>query len=81
VQKTSSRQRTSNVKNEEQKGHGDIVEANGGPIEESNEVTREMKLDFVGKIKKLTNQGLTSLVHKIKEVKAQSITDLPDEKI
>ena len=40
-----------------------------------------MKLDFVGKIKKLTNQGLTSLVHKIKEVKAQSITDLPDEKI
>jgi len=60
---------------------GDIVEGNGGLVEESNEVTREMKLDFVVKIKKLTNQGLTSLVNKIKDVKAQSITDLPDEKI
>lgn len=40
-----------------------------------------MKLDFVGKIKKLSNAGLTSLVEKIKEVKAQTITDLPEDKI
>jgi len=30
--------------------------------QESNEVTRDMKLDFVNKIKKLSNAGLTSLV-------------------
>ena len=40
-----------------------------------------MKLEFVGRIKKLSNQGLTSLVQKIKEVKADSIKDLPEEKI
>jgi hypothetical protein len=37
---------------------------------DSNEVTRDMKLEFVGKIKKLSNQGLTSLVEKIKELKS-----------
>ena len=41
-------------------------------IEETNAdiVTREMKLEFVAKIKKLSNQGLTSLVNKVREVKA-----------
>jgi hypothetical protein len=29
-----------------------------------------MKIEFVGRIKKLSNAGLTSLVEKIKEVKA-----------
>ena len=48
---------------------------------ESDKVSRNMKLEFVAKIKKLTNQGLTALVNKIKEVKAQSISDLPDDKI
>ncbi len=37
---------------------------------DSNEVTREMKIEFVGRIKKLSNAGLTSLVEKVKEVKA-----------
>ena len=54
----------------------------GNPNEvESNEVTRDMKLEFVSKIKKLTNQGLTSMVNKIKEVKAATINDLSDDKI
>ena len=44
-------------------------------------VTRDMKLEFVAKIKKLSNSGLTSLVNKVKEVKAQTIQDLPDDKI
>lgn len=37
---------------------------------DSNEVTRDMKLDFVNKIKKLSNAGLTSLVEKVKEIKS-----------
>lgn len=44
-------------------------------------VSREQKLEFVSKIKKLSNQGLTQMVNKIKAVKAQSIADLPEEKI
>jgi hypothetical protein len=44
-------------------------------------VTRENKLEFVAKIKKLSNQGLTSMVNKIKEIKAQTISELPEEKI
>ena len=46
-----------------------------------DEITRDMKLEFCAKVKKLSNKGLTSLVQKIKEVKPQSIFDLPDEKI
>ena len=48
---------------------------------DSNEVTRDMKLEFVGKIKKLSNAGLTSLVEKIKEIKVQKIINLPEDKI
>ena len=48
---------------------------------DSNEVTRDMKLEFVGKIKKLSNAGLTSLVEKIKEIKCETITELPADKI
>ena len=48
---------------------------------EGNEVTREMKLDLVNKIKKLSNTGLTELVEKVKEIKAKTITELPQEKI
>ena len=44
-------------------------------------VTREMKLEFVAKIKKLSNSALTSMVQKIKEIKAASISDLPEDKI
>ena len=40
-----------------------------------------MKLEFCAKVKKLSNQGLTELVQKIKDVKAQSISDLPEDKI
>ena len=50
-----SRQKTSTVKNEEIKVPGDLADGNVPAVEESNEVTREMKLDFVVKIKKLTN--------------------------
>jgi hypothetical protein len=58
--------------------------AKGGDVEAVaaiDEVTRDMKLEFCAKVKKLSNKGLTSLVQKIKEVKAQSISDLPDDKI
>ena len=48
---------------------------------ESTDVTRNMKLEFVSKIKKLTNEGLTSLVEKIREIKGASISELPNDKI
>ena len=35
-----------------------------------DEITRENKLEFCAKVKKLSNKGLTSLVQRIKEVKA-----------
>ena len=58
-------------------GPGDFA----GDISDQYQVTREMKLEFVGRIKKLSNQGLTSLVQKIKEIKADIIENLPEEKI
>ena len=56
---------------------GDQIDPHANP----DVVTREMKLEFVAKIKKLSNAGLTSMVQKIKEIKAQSISDLPEDKI
>ena len=44
---------------------------------ESTDVTRNMKLEFVSRIKKLTNENLTSLVEKIREIKGASISELP----
>ena len=80
-----SSKRSAAQKNTEKDDDGNTnMQSASGVVEyqdESNEVTRDMKLEFVAKIKKLSNQGLTSLVHKIKEVKANSITDLPEEKI
>ena len=40
-----------------------------------------MKLQFCAKVKKLSNHGLVMLVEKIKEIKAQTIQNLTDEKI
>ena len=61
------------------------TENNSGYVEDAAEmadvVTRENKLEFVAKIKKLSNQGLTKMVNKIKEIKAQTISELPEEKI
>ena len=61
------------------------TENNSGLVDDAAEmadvVTREHKLEFVAKIKKLSNHGLTQMVNKIKEVKAQTISELPEEKI
>ena len=61
------------------------TENNSGLVDDAAEmadvVTREQKLEFVAKIKKLSNHGLTQMVNKIKEVKAQTISELPEEKI
>jgi hypothetical protein len=40
-----------------------------------------MKMDMVEKVKKLSNEGLTKMVHKIQELQSQSITDLDNDKI
>lgn len=44
-------------------------------------VSREMKLEFCQKVKNLSNNGLLMLVDKIKEVKAQSMQILEEDKI
>ena len=47
----------------------------------SDTVTKEMKLEFCQKVKKLTNKGLASLVLKVKQVKAASVRNLPEDKM
>ena len=44
-------------------------------------VTKDMKLEFCQKVKKLTNKGLASLVLKVKQVKASSVRNLPEDKM
>lgn len=51
------------------------------PNAQIDEVTKDMKLEFCAKVKKLSNKGLTSLVNKVKELKAATIQDLPEDKI
>jgi hypothetical protein len=40
-----------------------------------------MKLEFVEKVKKLSNEGLTKMVTKIQEILATSISDLDSDRI
>jgi Bromodomain extra-terminal - transcription regulation len=44
-------------------------------------VTVEMKMEFVDKVKKLSNEGLTQMVTHIQTLLPQSISDLEHEKI
>ena len=50
------------------------TENNSGFVDDAAEmadvVTRENKLEFVAKIKKLSNHGLTQMVNEIKKIKA-----------
>lgn len=38
-------------------------------------------MDLVEKVKKLSNEGLTKMVHKVQDLMAQSISDLENDKI
>ncbi len=40
-----------------------------------------MKYEFIDKVKKLTNEGLTQMVHHIQSLLPQSISDLETDKI
>lgn len=44
-------------------------------------VTAEMKYEFIDKVKKLTNEGLTQMVQHIQTLLPASISDLENEKI
>lgn len=44
-------------------------------------VTAEMKYEFIDKVKKLTNEGLTQMVQHIQTLLPQSISDLENDKI
>jgi hypothetical protein len=46
-----------------------------------NGVTAEMKYEFIDKVKKLTNEGLTQMVHHIQSLIPASISDLENDKI
>jgi arginyl-tRNA synthetase len=47
----------------------------------SRVVTVEMKMEFVEKVKKLTNEGLTRMVNMVQEYSANSISDIENDKI
>lgn len=40
-----------------------------------------MKYEFIDKVKKLTNEGLTEMVQRIQSLYPQSITDMENDKI
>ena len=40
-----------------------------------------MKMEFVEKVQKLTNEGLTKMVQKVQELMAGSISDLENDRI
>jgi hypothetical protein len=44
-------------------------------------VTTEMKMEFVEKVKKLSNEGLTQMVAQIQNLLPNSISDLENDKI
>ena len=44
-------------------------------------VSAEMKYEFIDKVKKLTNEGLTQMVQHIQSLLPQSISDLENDKI
>ena len=44
-------------------------------------VTVEMKLDFVERVKELSNEGLTQMVQQIQSLMPLSVTDIENEKL
>ena len=44
-------------------------------------ITIERKMEFVDKVKKLTNEGLTKMVEHIQSLLPQSITDMENDRI
>lgn len=48
---------------------------------EEEGITIEKKMDFVDKVKKLTNEGLTKMVEHIQGLLPQSITDMENDRI
>eukprot|EP00347_Sterkiella_histriomuscorum_P009971 403339178 len=53
----------------------------GEEEEDITTVTVEMKMDFVEKVKKLDNQGLTKMVSHIQTLMPSSLSDLEDERL
>lgn len=47
----------------------------------ANGVTADMKYEFLDKVKKLTNEGLTQMVHYIQSLTPASVSDLENDKI
>ena len=67
-------------KKEEKKGDSDR-EGSGGDEEEDEDVTFEDKVAFTEKVRRLTNEGLTRLVKKIKEKCKEALEDVDAEKL
>ena len=64
-------------KEETKKGGGGDSE-NEEEEEEVEEVPFEKKVNFTEKVRRLTNEGLTKLVKKVKEVCPQALEDVDD---
>ena len=70
------------MNNEESKGgtYGDGFDGaeNGNA---AAQVTIDMKMDFVAKVKKLSNEGLTKLVKHVQSQAEGTMTNLGDERV
>jgi hypothetical protein len=58
-----------------------VAEEKSEEEEEEEGVTIEKKMEFVDKVKKLTNEGLTKMVEHIQTLLPQSISDLENDRL
>eukprot|EP00347_Sterkiella_histriomuscorum_P019573 403341119 len=82
--KTSSGGKSGNKKREETKRNGESDgegDGNGDEDEDIEEVPFERKVHFTEKVRRLTNEGLTRLVKKVKEVCPKALEDVDDQKL
>mmetsp|Transcript_27061 Transcript_27061/g.26122 ORF Transcript_27061/g.26122 Transcript_27061/m.26122 type:complete len:120 (-) Transcript_27061:30-389(-) len=72
-----------NKKQKDKKKEGVKIEseAKSENEEEEEKVKVEYQLEFIEKVKKLNNDGLTKMVQKIQELKPNAIHDLENDKI
>ena len=68
-------------KKKEENKKGGVDSENEDEEEEVEEVPFEKKVNFTEKVRRLTNEGLTKLVKKVKEVCPQALEDVDEQKL
>ncbi|CDW80938.1 bromodomain containing protein [Stylonychia lemnae] len=68
-------------KDKKKSGGNQDDKSDGEDEEESNIVTVEMKIDFVERVKQLSNEGLTQMVQQIQQIIPSAVSDIENEKL